>query len=144
MKHTPTTVEAEKANAETAADQTGQGATNGTMNDDGSNTVRNKNNPDKDMRYANDVEGHGDNKANTYDLVNASLNVGIRDANAKKAKLARDRAKKKQVIAIERGYYGEIVREAGDVFDVCEGETATWFEDKKSNKRINSAEDDLV
>lgn len=36
------------------------------------------------------------------------------------------------VIATQRGYYGRILREPGDVFRVADGDTASWFEPVKA------------
>lgn len=69
---------------------------------------------------------------------------GIYDPNPKKAKLARDRSDTKQVIALERGYYGVELKEEGAIFYVPVDEVADWFEDVKGGKTITNAEDELV
>lgn len=69
---------------------------------------------------------------------------GIYHANPAKAKLARDKSKTKQVIALERGFYGVSLIEEGTIFEVPADEKAPWFEDVKGGKAVANAEDELV
>jgi len=69
---------------------------------------------------------------------------GIYDRNPKVARVAREKSKKKQVIVLERGYYGERIREEGEIFEVPVAEKADWFEDVKSSGKITNADEELV
>lgn len=73
----------------------------------------------------------------------APVGTGIFDPNPVKAKIAREKSKKKQVIALERGYYDVMLREEGDIFSVPVDEKADWFEDYKGAKGGN-ADEELV
>lgn len=73
--------------------------------------------------------------------VAAPKGTGIFDPNPVKSKIAREKSKKKQVIALERGYYGDRLREEGDVFEAPVDEKADWFEDYKGNKGGNPDEE---
>lgn len=71
------------------------------------------------------------------------VGTGIHDPNPMKAKIAREKSEKKQVIALAMGYYGERLREEGDVFEVPVDEKGSWFENYKG-KAGGTAGEELV
>jgi|688.fasta_scaffold08511_7 hypothetical protein len=53
--------------------------------------------------------------------------TGIYATNPVVAKMAREQSPKKRVVALTAGYYGEQLREEGDIFEVPEDEVSSWF-----------------
>lgn len=82
-------------------------------------------------------------KANGGTVSTAPVGTGIHDSNPLKAKIARQQSKKKQVIALAMGYYGDRLREEGEIFEVPVDEKAEWFEDYKGAKG-GTADEELV
>lgn len=69
------------------------------------------------------------------------VGTGIHDPNAMKAKIAREKSQKKQVIALATGYYGERLREEGDIFEVPVDEKGGWFENYKGKAGTPAGEE---
>lgn len=73
----------------------------------------------------------------------APVGTGIFDPNPLKAKMAREKSKKKTVVALAMGYYGVRLYAEGETFEVPVDEKGEWFEDFKGDT-TKPVEEELV